>query len=326
MAATAISHLIEKKPIIDEYISAWLPAKIPFVRAGIAVANPTFESTFDVRGGQTFTVPHYPEFTTAAQVPAAATDLDVYNLTSGSEVGVVIARAQAVGVEDLAAVIGATDPAAEWARQQANYWAKVFNTSLQNVLTGAFGDALAATHVVDKSAFDFEYGFIIEAADVLGDESDSLGALLVHSKVYHKMRALNLVTYNNIQGPAMGEILTQRSIGNRQLFVSDLLPKSGTGDDTTYSSYLMAPGCMSLSYSESLRMELERQPLKGAGTDVFVTRAVYNPHLYGVSWKGTTTWGTFNSEANLSTSGNWEKKYTENKLIRAVELKSKAVL
>jgi len=322
MAATAFSHLIDKSPTyLPEYFEAKLPEKSVMISSGLAQGIPQAESALKSNGGKTVAMNFYDEFTTAEEVLAADTDLTVRNMTTDSDIGVVCARGLAVGAEDLARVLAATDPLAEFAKQRTNYWARAIDTALIKVAAGALG-ALGATVQLDKSANDFNFNFIIEGVDLMGDNSDELSIILMHSKVFHKCLLLGLVSYPDATAIGAGpSIMNGGFIGNRRVYVSDQLPVSSN----VYSTYVAASGAFSILFQKDIRVELERLPRKAGGTDVIVNTVHFVPHKNYVKYTGTAS-GITPTNAELATTGNWSGVADNDKNYRVVEIKSLASL
>lgn len=327
MAATAFSDLVNKSPVYAAYMEAFLPEKIQMVRSGAVAINPRSDviGEFSRHGGKTFSIPFYKEIAQSnAELLTANTALTRRAITTGADIGVVCARGLAMAAEDIAAIFAATDPIRECARQMANFWGRQLDTSLIKVLAGAIASESAA-YRLDKSAQEFSYDLIIDAVDLLGDASENLSIIVMHSKVAHKLQKANLLTYPTATEIGAQGLLKEGRIGNRVVFVTDQTTKTGTGSTAVYSTYVLRPGAMSLFYQKNLKLEADRDALLAGGTDTLVSTVHYVPHLNLVKWIGTAA-GTTPTDTELATSGNWDSVAGNVKDVGAVEILSLANL
>jgi len=322
VAATAFSDLVNKSPVYAAYMEAMLPEKIQLVRSGAVSINPRSDvvGEFSRHGGKTFSIPFYKEISQShAELLTANTNLTRRAMTTGADIGVVCARGLAMSGEDIAAIFAGTDPVREAARQMSNFWARQLDTSLIKVLTGAIASETA--YQLDKSAQEFSPDLLIDAADILGDEGDSLSIVIMHSKVAHKLQKANILTYPNATDVGANHLLREGRIGQRVVFVTDQAPVASS----VYSTFLLRPGAMSLYYQKNLKLEANREPLLAGGTDDLVSTIHYVPHLNYIKWIGTAS-GTTPTDTELATSGNWDSVAGNTKDVGAVEIKSLATL
>jgi hypothetical protein len=323
MAATVFADLVDQSPIYAEYLRALLPEKTALINSGVASLVPLADMRS--RGGKTFAIPFYKEFTTAPEILTAAADLTIRPASTGKDIGVVCARGTAMGSEDIAAIFAGDDPMVEFSNQMANYWGRNLDLALVKVASGASA-AIASTHTRDYSSANFDVDMVIDAVDLLGDNSEELSVIIMHSKVAHRAEKLNLIKYPTATDAGAGSsLLRSGSIGNRRVIVSDAVPVNGSGASAVYSTFIAGQGAMALFYQKDLKLEAERLPRLAGGTDVLVSTIHFVPHLNYVKWTGTAG-GTTPSNTELATLGNWSKVAGNDKDIRFVELQSLANL
>lgn len=319
--ATTFTDLSAQSEVYAAYMEAMLPEKMVMVQSGVATINGVGIDLGAMRG-KTVAVPRYEELSGDEQVLAAATNLTINPIGTYKDVGVVCARGKAWGAEDFAAILAGADPMREISRQSSNYWGRKFDTALIKVASGALA-ACGATHQLDKSGANFDFTFIIEAADKLSDNQDELSIIGLHGRTYSLAQKLGLVTYPTVvPAPGAGPyVLAGGFIGRRRVVVSDQFPVAAN----VYSTFLFGSGAMTLVYQKALKLEAERQALLAGGTDILVTTAHFIPHLYEVAWQGMPA-GATPTNTELATSGNWTKVADNDKNIRAVEIKHLASL
>ena len=327
MAATTFTDLIDKSPTyIPEYLEAMLPEKSVMISSGLAVRNTALDSIIKGQGGKTVAIPFFAEHTTDEEVLAANSNLTVYSMSSDKDIGVVCARGKAVGEEDIAVILAAANPLQEYARQQLNIWARAVDRALIKVATGAVG-ALAASLLVDQSAAEFSTNYVFDAVDLLGDESDALGIILMHSRVYHKLQKQGVISYPTVTPDAAGAevVVFGGMLGRRRVFVSDQLPTTGAGNAKVYSTYIAAPGAMTLGFQKELTSEPYRLPLLAGGTSVIVNTIHFVAHKNFIKWTGTAS-GLTPTNTELATTSNWSGVADNIKNYRMVEIKTLATL
>jgi hypothetical protein len=234
------------------------------------------------------------------------------------------------GVENLVAVVAGEDPMTEIARQLANFWAREFQATAINVITGSFATALASTHSTgtDYSGQTIDIGGVLAAKQKLGDMQLSLTRAIANSIVINHAVKNNVGTYGNTQlGADMFLSGNLPQIAGMATWMDD----SFTGTSDVYSSYFSAPGQVVYSLrpwkrrdvngqpvqSEMVDVEYERKPNIGGGTDVLHTRASFLIHLNGMYYNSATTNPT---NAQLATGSNWTKVADDDKKIKIVQL------
>ena len=115
-------------------------------------------------------------------------------------------RGKAWSVNDLAKALSGDDPMKAIGDLVAEYWARQRQATLLKVLDGVFACATMAGNVHDISALTGGAEKItgtsfIDAKTKLGDASDKLTAVAMHSAVFASLEKQNLITYiPNSQG------------------------------------------------------------------------------------------------------------------------------
>lgn len=170
---------------------------------------------------------------------------------------------------------------------------------------------------------DLDAENILSAKQTMGDESDALKLLMVHSVVYTNLQKQNLIDFI----PASdSKIMIPYYLGYR-LMQSDRCPVvSLGGSDFAFTSYLSAPGVLAFGESPpAIPVETERYPDQGngAGVEALFTRRQFSLHPVGHTWKETSVALEFPSNAELADANNWERKFPERKQVPFVAIISK---
>ena len=281
-------------------------------------------SDFGDNGGKFVTAkfrnrPNDPE-----QIMNDTKDLVVNKFTYGLQSTPIMERAQSYGITDMAVDLGGDDPLNDIAEFWAEYWLPRQQVVLINVLNGALGAASASGNVYDISvnsgaaAVISANAFII-ASNKLGDQSDQIVSVAMHSAFYTQLLLQNLITFL----PAAGQGKPIPQYLDKTVIVDDGLPyDSGTGIGTLFLGKRGA-----VTYQEaSLKtpIELERQALVNSGQEYSVSRKKYIMHPNGFNWNtAAATVDPTPSNAELATSANWTRVYSA-KEVGIIAFKAKA--
>jgi len=276
------------------------------------------------KGGKFITAKFRNRPNDAEQILADTKDLVVNKFTYGTQSTPVMARGQSYGITDMAVDLGGDDPLNDMAEFWADYWIKRQQIVLINVLNGALGAASAAGNVYDISALSGASAVIsanafIVASNKLGDQSDQIVSVAMHSAFYTSLLLQNLITFLPVSG--QGKPIPQYL--DKTVIVDDGLPyDAGTGIGTLFLGKRGA-----VTYQEAglkTPIEVERQALVNSGQEYSVSRKKYIMHPNGFNWNtaATTTDPTPNN-AELATTTNWTRVYSA-KEVGIIAFKAKA--
>lgn len=242
-------------------------------------------------------------------------------------------RTKAWSTADLAGELAGSDPMNRIVSRVNAWWGREMNT-----LTLASINGVIAANIA-QNAGDMVYSAgvgvgganptaaltataILNAKQTMGDKASQLSVIMMHSVVFTGLQVQNLITYiPNSQGV----VNIPTYLGYRVL-VSDTMPVTLiSAGNYAYTSFLCAPGV--LGYAEKampIPVETDRKPDQGNGTgvEVLYTRRQFALHVKGFTWNDASVAGTFPTTAELSTAGNWTRRFPERKHIPFVAIKS----
>lgn len=300
MAATTYSGLV-----IPELWDAYVPAHIAEVAKLIGSAavqrdpNPGFSKSgvYNYR-------PFWKEFATDMVIPTANTNLTINPLTTDKDVLVCLHRAIAVGDESNASRRAGANATQEFLKQQTVYFAKQLEDKFYSLFTGVFssGGALATSHVYDGSGSTIDGKVIFSAKQKLGDNADSLAAIVMHSKVYFDMLDSGLVAFINAADLGKNIALTGQlpTFAGMQIIVTDRVPQIGGA----YASYLL--GENSLYFAQPyFKTTVGHDDLLAGGTDYAVVNTDFCVHIPGVKFAAASE--TNPTDATIETTSSWSK-------------------
>ena len=277
----------------------------------------------DKAGGTTVNMPFFNDLDGADEVLDDTADLTINKITTGQDIAAILMRGKVFGATDLSADLAGADAMNVIADRFAAYWSRRYSDCLFNVLAGCMGTTVSgysmASNVLNISALSgsaayFDSDAFIDAAGLLGDHSESLAAVGMHSATYKSLKKQDLITF--IKPSDGGADLPYYQ--EKRVIVDDKCPVSGS----TYTTYLFGPGAVGWAAGNcKVPTETDRLPLKGGGQEYMVNRQKFIMHIRGIKWVGTPVKPTA-SNSELATTTNWRRVY-DPKLIRVVQFKHK---
>ena len=305
--------------VFTQYVIQKSEEKSNLINSGIAIQNSELNKLVTA-GGRTVNMPYWNDLSGDDEVLSDTTALTPDKITSGKDVAALLIRGRAWSANELAGALAGDDPMAAIANLIATYWSRREQAIMLSILKGIFATTLAGTHVKDISgaagaASIISPQAVLDAKQLLGDSSDGLTAMAMHSAVYTELQKQNLI--NSIPA-ARGEITFPSYLGYR-IIVDDGMPVNAG----VYNTYLFGAGSFGRGDGVPVSVtptETDRDSL--ASDDILINRRAMVLHPFGVKWKDTTVAGATPSNAELALGTNWERVY-EAKKIRIVLLKHK---
>ena len=282
MTWTYTSDMINPE-LLSAYVQERVVAKSSFIRAGIVVPDAKLTSMI-LAGGFEGRMPFYQQLTGAAEVlEEDGTPLVVDNVETAAERYIVLARGKAFGASDLAKAFSGDDPMRAIGNMVGDYWTAQLNADTIAMIRGAFTAGNMAALVENITTNPIEADVVIDAKARLGDASQRLNTIMIHSATYAKLKKDQMIEYLrdvNFEG----EIPFY--LGMRVL-VDDSLPTDGTD----YVSYLLADGSFSYGGNGApVAFETGRNQL--GGIDFLISRSHHVIHPRGLSFTVDGTIGS----------------------------------
>ncbi len=272
---------------------------------------------------------HYSLNTSAGNVQVGAgtglLDPLPQKIEDTQEVAIRLSRNNSWTSNDLAAALAGTDPMDAIATSVSRYWMRRLQKTFIATWTGVFADNDAnnsGDYSFDASGASFQAGVtnftaeaVIDAANTMGDSSEDLTTLVVHSNVMARMKKNNLIDYI----PDSVGITRIPTFLGYQVVVDDAMPVTGS----IYESWLFAGGSTMLGMgAPKVPTEVQRLPgaANGGGQEVLYSRVEWAIHPTGHAWTGATTADGGPSQATIAAAGSWSRVYPERKQIKAARL------
>lgn len=315
MAKTQIADVIVPE-VFAPYVIQRTPELSAMWQSGIVTKVPTLDLN-GLNGGTNINMPFWNDLTGNSEVLSDSGSLTPQKIDASQDMSVLNARGKAWSVNDLAKALSGDDPMGAIGDLVAAWWSRDFQTTLFNILKGAFAAANMSGLIHDISTLTGGSELIaaepmIDALQLLGDHKDQVSTVAMHSAVVSYLAKLDLIeTVKDSDGKTEIKIY----MGKR------IIEDDGCPVDTgVYTTYIFGPGA--IGYGEGkppVPVETDRDSL--AGDDVLVNRRHFVLHPRGIKWKGTPA-GAAPTNTELGTGTNWERVY-DVKNIRLIAFKHK---
>jgi len=215
----------------------------------------------------------------------------------------------------------------------SSWWAREFQRHLVSTLRGVMAantasnggdmqvvigtDAVGAPAAAEKVSANA----ILDAAQTMGDASDVLDTIIMHSVVYTNLAKQNLIDFIP---DSEGKVRFPSYLGY-QVIKDDGCPAVAGTNRIMYWTFLV--GKNALGWAENppdVPVETFRYPAQGngAGVEELWTRRQYVMHPYGVKWNSATMAGRSPTDTELRTANNWTRVYPERKQVPIAVLQS----
>lgn len=257
-------------------------------------------------------------------------------IDASQDVAVMHYRNNAWSSMDLSAVIAGDDPMQRIGDRVATYWTRDMQRTLIATLNGVIADNEAndsgdfvhniATDAATTPTDDELFGpkAVVQGALTMGDASEDLVALAMHSVPYARLQELDLIEYRNTALAGSKNSLRIPYYLDKRVVVDDGCPAIAGTNRITYTSYLFGPGAVAQADSMPRTPHaVEREERKGGGEgmETLHSRKHFVLHPRGVKFVSGAVAGKSPTNAELSSALNWDRVY-ERKLVRFAAIKT----
>jgi hypothetical protein len=331
MAKTTVADVIVPTEF-EKYAIERTAELSAFGQSGIVQNSPFFDQLAQDAGGRVVNLPFWQDLTATRQLLSDSASLTVNKITGSQDIARIHNDGQVWSVNHLAEVLSGDDPMQAIVDFVAEYWARVDEGLIVSSLKGMFAAASMSTNLLaihsesiagSGSTTKLTGSTFIDACQKLGDRSERLTAVAMHSVTEAALRKLDLIDY---LPDSLGKTSLRNFQGRRVVVDDSLTTRAGTTDGTVYHTYLFGEGAFVRGNAR-----LDQQPLEGGfGTQgveiarvpldsdtVLINRRRFILHPRGVKFNSASVAADSPTNAELETASNWTRVW-EAKNVRIV--------
>ncbi len=315
MAGLKLSDIVVPE-FFNKYVVNKAVEKSALFKSGILRFSEEYDRLASMPGKRVM-MPYFEDLTGESEHISEDNDLTANKIGVGQDIAPIIRRAKMWSATDLAAAMSGEDPIGEVANLIAEFWCRDMQRELFKILTGAFD--CPSMKCLNYSTLESGGGdgllspeHLIGAMQLLGDASEDLKAIVMHSDVKAYLRKKDL-----IETVRPSDSVPFDTYMGLRVIVDDGSLKNGS----QYRSYIFGTNAIAFGNGAPagfVPLEFDRDRKKGSGVDYIISRKTYILHPVGVAYAGTND---INPEGPKSTDlanpENWERAY-EPKQIKIV--------
>ncbi len=303
------------------YVSQRTMEKSALVQSGIITQNAQFDSLAS-QPTAIVNMPFFEDLIGESEQIIEGASLNTTKISPMNDKAAIIRRAKMWSSTDLTAALSGADPSAAIAELVAGFWVRDMQKELIAILNGAFGSSSMVENILDISnltgtAAKWSGSSFIDAQQLLGDASEYLTAVVMHSKTKSALKKQNLL--DSIPPSENAGFDTYQGV---RVIVDDSCPVS----EDVYTSYLFGQGAIAYGNGNPagfVSIETDRDKKKGSGVDYLISRKTFILHPRGIKFtSASVALPEGPSRAELSLDQNWIRVY-EPKQVRIVQFKHK---
>lgn len=196
MAVTKIADVIQPE-LFAQYVIDRTTEKSEIMYAGAIESNPTLNQLI-TGGGTIFHMPKWNDLGGNSEVLSDSQSLGVDKITSYQELATLMIRGKAWGANELAGALAGDDPMRAIASLVADWWVRDEKATLMSILNGIFASDSMADLVLDIHGEDtsaISASAVLDAKQLMGDASDLLTMLYMHSAVFTELQKQNMIQF-----------------------------------------------------------------------------------------------------------------------------------
>jgi hypothetical protein len=321
------------------YVQQITQEKSRLVQSGAAVVDAVLSNNLN-GGGLTFNEPSFKDLDNDAE-NVSSDDPTVQStpkkIGTATEIQVRLSRNNSWSSMDLAGDLAGADPMDAIANRVGYYWTRRMQAAFVATMRGIFADNDAAptggdTHVqgdmtrtlaaLNGGAFqdgvtNFGGKAFIDATLTMGDSMEELTMVMMHSIVYARALANNLITFKTTSDNQ--QAISVPTYLGREVIVDDGVPFSGG----LFETWLFARGAIRVGMgSPKVPTEVDRKPENGngGGQEILYNRVEWAiaPAGHAFIMGAIPAGGPTNTD--LQAAANWRRVFPERKQIKIARL------
>lgn len=195
---TKIADVIQPE-LFAQYVIDRTTEKSNIMYAGAIENNPTLNQLI-TGGGTIFHMPKWNDLSGNSEVLTDQSSLGVDKITSYQELATMMIRGKAWGANELAGALAGDDPMKAIASLVADWWVRDEKHTLMSILNGIFAsdsmsDLVLDIHSEAGDASKISGTAVLDAKQLMGDASDLLTMVYMHSAVFTELQKQNMIQF-----------------------------------------------------------------------------------------------------------------------------------
>lgn len=316
--------------VFSDYMAEQPTWNDAILASGILVQDNTIMSLIGEKGNVA-TLPFYTpidEAESQALNNDGQTDNTPAEISGKKQTCMLIQRMKAWKAQDFTRELTGADPMTHIGNSVAGFYRQARTRDLMNTIDAVLSLDALSNHTTDLTAdgegkID-ETSLIYAKQAAIGDASENMGLLFMHSYIFARYQALGLVNYNKYTiTNALEREVNLPTINGFIPVVSDRFTVDTTGDAPVYKTYMIGSGavltCDKTNYDNPYYADYD--PETKAGIQKLYTKQGYVLHPNGFSIAANKIKTESPTTEELGTKANWSLAYNE-KNIRMGMIKS----
>lgn len=315
-----------------DYLSEKDNIKVEIIASGIYRDDPTINNMIGSKGN-VGTIPFYlPLDVDASGMGPLNNDGKTNNtpstITGSKQTCMLIQRMKAFKSNDFTKELTGADPMQHIANSINKYYQQVWQRELMNIADAVLGVSALSDHVIDLTGETDptvnETSLIFAEQAAFGDAVTASGLYVMHSLIYAKYQALDLVQFRKFSGGDLRSEVELPTINGKPVLVTDKFTVTGAGSNAVYKTYMFGEGafvgCKKTNYENDYYPDYD--PETDAGVEKLYTKEGRVIHPNGLSLDISAIVEESPAYSELGTAANWSLKF-DPKNVRIAVMKSK---
>lgn len=317
---TSVKDVIEPE-LFSQYVLERTAEKSEIMFNGVIENNPELNRLVS-GGGTILTMPKWNDLSGKSQVYTESKDIEVSGITSHKELATLLLRANAWGSHDLAGALAGDDPMKRIATLVSDWWIRDEKSIVISILKGVTSAESMKDHVYgsDDSVKPISANDVLNAKQLLGDASDLLTMIYMHSATFTELQKQNVIQFIPA---AESKIAIPTYLGYRVIY-DDSCPVNYEASSSTiksYNTFLLAKGAIQRGSgvpAKFVATETDRDSL--GSKDVLVNRQAKVLHPKGMSWIGVSSIEAETPSDEELANGEYWERVAESKKVGIVKM------
>jgi len=321
MSTTRLTDVIIPE-VYNSYEAVNSPEKTAFFESGVIVRNAVLDNAAN-NGGETINIPFWKDLDSSVEANLSSSDPAVVatalKITTGKQIARKVLLNQVYSNADIASELAGSSANQHVRNRFGTYWMRQWQRKLIAVTNGVLADNVAndsgdmvidvAVEIIGSQTAltKWSRANFTSAIFTMGDASESIMAIGVHSAVYKQMIDLDDIDF--IKDSA-GTLSIPTFMGKRVIVDDGMTVTAGSTSGFKYTTVLYGNGAFGYGEgSPEVPMETNRETLQGngGGVEYITERKTWMVHPFGFQTLTIPSAEGGFTNAELATAAVWDR-------------------